>query len=148
MDILVDGKKLITGSAIIGGTIDGTVIGGVTPAAGYFTSVNLSGELYVNKTDGGAADYNPSISTSDYIITVNTTAAARAVTISTEDRDSGSATNPRIFIIKDIAGNAGANNITISLETAGNIDGAGTTVINANYGSTTLIIDGTNGFII
>jgi len=101
-----------------------------------------------HKTDAGAADYNPSALTSDHIITVDTTAAARAVIISTEDRDSGSADEPRMFVIKDIAGNAGVNNITVSLETAGNIDGAATAVINAAYDSITLMIDGTNGFII
>lgn len=110
-------------------------------------SIQYGGQCHA-KTDAGAADYNPSAVTSDYIISVDTTAAARAVTISTEDRDSGTAANPRVFIIKDIAGNAGANNITISLETAGTIDGAANVVINANYGSVTLMIDGTNGFVI
>ena len=118
-------------------------VGGVT---GHF--VKNHGASMVHKTDGGAANYNPSILTSDYLITVDTTAAARAVTISTEDRDSGSASKPRIFIIKDIAGNAGANNITVSLETAGNIDGAATAVIRGNYNSLTIAIDGTNGHII
>lgn len=106
------------------------------------------GSQFVAKVDAGAANYNPSTTTLDYIITVDTTAAARAVIISTEDRDSGTPANPRIFIIKDIAGNAGANNITISLETAGTIDGAANIVINANYGSKTIMIDGTNGYVI
>ena len=128
---------------IIAATATGNGAGGVVGKR----SIQYGGQCHA-KTDAGAADYNPSTMTSDYIITVDTTAAARAVTISTEDRDSGTPANPRIFIIKDIAGNAGANNITISLETAGNIDGAGTAVINANYGSVTLMIDGTNGFII
>ena len=110
-------------------------------------SIQYGGQCHA-KTDAGAADYNPSAITSDYIISVDTTAAARAVTISTEDRDSGTAANPRVFVIKDIAGNAGANNITISLETAGTIDGAANVVINSNYGSVTLTIDGTNGFVI
>lgn len=154
MDILIDGKAPIVGSAISGGTIDGTPIGGTTPAAGAFTTGSFTGNvtidagLVLHKTDAGAADYNPSVLTTDYIITTNTNLGARAVIISTEDRDSGSVGNPRIFVIKDIAGNAGANNITISLETAGTIDGAATSVINANYNSITLLIDGTNGYII
>lgn len=110
--------------------------------------IKLSGGQIVHKTDAGAADYNPSTITSNYIITVDTTAAARAVIISTEDRDSGTAANPRIFIIKDIAGNAGTNNITVSLETAGNIEFAANHVINVNGGSITLMLDGTNGYII
>lgn len=154
MDVLVDGKTQITGTAISGGTINGTPIGGTTPATGAFTTGSFAGtltqggSLLIKKTDAGAADYNPSALTSDYIITTNTTAAARAVTISTEDRDTGSAASPRMFIIKDIAGNAGANNITVSLETAGTIDGAANHVINANYNSITLIVDGTNGYIV
>lgn len=102
----------------------------------------------INKIDAGAANYAPSTLTSDYIITVNTTAAARSVTISTEDRDSGNPRHPRLFVIKDINGNAGTNNITVSLETSGNIDGSATFVMNSNYESITLMIDGTNGFII
>lgn len=124
MNILIDGKLKVNSPVISGGT------------------------LLIKKIDAGAADYNPSILTSDYIITVDTTAAARAVIISTEDRNTGSATHPRIFIIKDITGNAGAHNITVSLETSGNIDGAGTSVINGNYNSIVLMVDGTNGYII
>jgi len=113
----------------------------VNGAAYFDDTIEMGGGQIVHKTDMGANPYNPTALTSDYIITVDTTAAARAVTISTEDRDTGSANNPRIFIIKDIAGNAGANNITVSLETAGNIDGAGTAVINGNYNSITLAIE-------
>jgi len=133
----IDGNNVLT----VGAFADSA--GGVT---GEF--VKNHGAVVAHKTDMGANPYNPSALTSDYIITVDTTAAARAVTISTEDRDTGSSDNPRIFVIKDIAGNAGANNITVSLETAGNIDGAGTAVINGNYNSITLAIDGTNGYII
>lgn len=124
MNILIDGKLKVNSPVISGGT------------------------LLIKKIDAGAADYNPSILTSDYIITVDTTAAARAVIISTEDRNTGSTTHPRIFIIKDITGNAGAHNITVSLETSGNIDGSGTSVINGNYNSIVLMVDGTNGYII
>lgn len=135
--IKIDGDNVLT----IGAFADNA--GGVT---GRFTKSH--GAQMVSKIDSGGADYNPSILTSDYIITVDTTAAARAVIISAEDKASGSATRPRIFIIKDIAGNAGTNNITVSLETAGTIDGSATYVINANYDSITLMVDGTNGHII
>ena len=94
-----------------------------------------------------ATDYNPSAATNDYIIAITNTDVARAVTISTEDRDTGSTADPRIFIIKDESGLAGTNNITISLETAGNIDGAGTLVISQNYGAVSIYVDGTNGWI-
>lgn len=133
----IDGNNVITFGAFADSA------GGVT---GEFFKTH--GARMVHKTDGGAADYNPSALTSDYIVTVDTTAAARAVTISTEDRDSGSASKPRIFIIHDIAGNASANNITVSLETSGTINGAATFVINGDYNSITLSIDGSNGYII
>jgi len=111
-------------------------------------SLIIIGNLLRKKIDMGAADYNPSVLTTDYIITVDTTAAARAVIISTEDRDSGSPTNVREFIINDIAGNAAAHNITISLETAGTINGAANFVLNNDNDSAILMIDGTNGNVI
>lgn len=144
---MADKTNIVGDMGTFKGGIDNSPIGQTTPAAGKFTTIQNNGAHIEKKTDGGAADYNPSALTSDYIITVNTIAAARAVTISTEDRDTGSAANPRIFIIKDIAGNASANNITISLETSGNIDGAPTAVINTDDGSISLMIDGTNGYI-
>ena len=55
----------------------------------------------IERTAVGAADYNPSALTTDRLIAVDNTAAARAVTISTEDEDTGTTTNPRIFVIKD-----------------------------------------------
>ena len=124
----------------------GAFADGVGGVGGHF--LQNHGAHFDKKTDMGANSYAPSALTSDYIVTVDTTGAARTVVISTEDRDTGSAAAPRIFVISDIAGNAGANNITVSLETAGNINGAGTYVIAANYGSITLYIDGTDGIVI
>ena len=96
----------------------------------------------------GAADYNPSILTDDYIIAVDNTAAARAVTISTEDEDSGTTTIPRAFVIKDESGGASAHNITITLESGGTIDGVASYVITSNYEAITLYVDGTNAYVI
>jgi len=136
------------------GTIDGTIIGATTPAAGTFTDITITGNTIldgaqsVKRTATGAADYNPSTLTTDYIIAVDNTVAARAVTISTEDENSGTVANPRIFVIKDESGGAAAHNITISLESGGNIDGAATLVLNQPYQSIQLYIDGTNAFTI
>lgn len=116
-------------------------IGDTTPAAGHFTL--LTGK----RTAVGAADYNPSALTTDYIIAMTDTAAARAVTISTEDEDSGSTSQPRIMIVKDESGGAAAQNIIVTLESGGTIDGAANYVINQNYQSITLYIDGTNAHI-
>ena len=131
----IDGSNVIT----VGAFADSA--GGVT---GEF--VKNHGAHMVKKTDAGAADYDPSVLTSDYIVTVDNSAAVRAVTISTEDRDSGSPTKPRVFIIKNISN--GVNNITIALKAAGSIDGAANKVISTAYGSVTIFIDGTNGWTI
>lgn len=133
----IDGDNVLS----IGAHADSS--GGVT---GLF--VKNHGAQIVHKTDAGAADYNPSILTSDFIITVDTSLAARAVVISTEDRDSGTSDKPRMFIIKDIAGNAGTNNITVSLETSGLIDLASNAIINGDNNTLTLLVDGTDGYII
>lgn len=50
--------------------------------------------------------------------------------------------------IKDAAGNAGTNNITISTESSETIDGAATAVINSNYSAVGIYTDGTNYFVI
>ena len=108
--------------------------------------LNFQG-LIGHRTAVGAADYNPSALTSDYIIAMTDTAAARAVTISTEDEDSGSSTKPRIMIIKDESGGAGAHNITVTLESGGDIDGEASYTIDQNYQSITLYMDGTDAWI-
>ena len=106
----------------------------------------INGKQVVKRTATGALDYNPSALTSDYLIAVDNTAAPRNVIISTEDIQSGSTANPRVFVIKDESGGAATNNITVSGET-GNIDGASNAVIAQNYASITVYADGTNLFI-
>ena len=93
------------------------------------------------------ADYNPSVLTTDHIIAFTELLAARSVIISTEDVAAGTSSHPRVFVVKDEVGKAGANNITISLEGGGTIDGAATAVIRGNYHSLSLYCTGTNCFI-
>lgn len=50
-------------------------------------------------------------------------------------------------IIKDAAGSAAANNKTVS-GNGNNIDGSSTHVINSDYGSVTVVFDGTNWFVV
>jgi hypothetical protein len=103
--------------------------------------------LIGHRTAVGATNYNPSALTSDYIIAMTDTAAARAVTISIEDEDSGSPTKPRIMVIKDESGGAGAHHITVTLESGGNIDGAASYAIDQNYQCVSIYMDGTNAWI-
>jgi hypothetical protein len=96
----------------------------------------------------GAADYNPSILTDDDAIVVDDTAAVRNVIISTEDVQSASPTSRRTFYISDESPQGAAvNNITISLENGGTINGNPNFVIAANRNSIILKVDGTNGQI-
>lgn len=48
IDDILDGTTPVTGIDINSGTIDDTVIGGTTPAAGSFTSATVSGDLTVD----------------------------------------------------------------------------------------------------
>ena len=53
----------------------------------------------------------------------------------------------KAYIIKDESGSAAANAITIDGNGAETIDGAATVLINTNYGSRTLVCNGSNWFI-
>jgi hypothetical protein len=136
---VVDGGATFNDN-IVSSTGDITALAGNVVSAGLVTN----GKQVIKRT-ASAVDYNPSALTSDYLIAITDTSIARAVTISTEDINSGSIANPRIFVIKDESGNAGVNNITVSGE-SGNIDGAANVAISANYGSLTVYADGTNLF--
>lgn len=93
---------------------------------------------------------------------VRVVTAAGAVTVATTDdvivvnKGTGAATAANLpatpatgtrFTIKDGKGDAGTNNITIT-PAAGNIDGAGTYVMNINYQSVTVVYNGTQWNII
>lgn len=71
---------------------------------------------------------------------VTSTAAPRTITLPA----SAACSNGQKIIIKDESGAASINAITIAAAGADTIDGAATTVINANYNSKTLILRGTN----
>jgi len=85
-------------------------------------------------TAAGAVAVNAS---SDHIVIVNKTVGA-ATTVNLP----ASPSTGLEMIIKDGKGDAAANNITVT-PAAGNIDGAGTYVINTNYGVVQLVYNGT-----
>jgi hypothetical protein len=111
------------------------------------TTLAVAGGQTVKKTNVADANYGTSALTTDYIIGWSSLSASRTATISTEDVQSGTATQPRVMIFKDESGNAGSFNITISLENAGTIDGAANFVIDQPYQSVTIYLQGTNGYI-
>lgn len=79
-------------------------------------------------------------------IGVTSTAAARTITLDTDDLNRGSAANVWRVVVKDESGGAATNNITIDTEGAETIDGANSIVINANYGVLRVYSNGTNWF--
>jgi len=83
-----------------------------------------------------------SILTTDYLVVINLTVpGAMGVTL-----PSTPATG-RIVIVKDGKGDATTNNITVS-PASGNIDGAATFVIAANYGAVTCVYNGTEWSVV
>ena len=110
-------------------------------------TVNILSGLTLKKTNVSDANYGTSALTSDYIVAFTSLTAARTATISTEDEDSGTATQPRVMIFKDESGSAATYNITISLESGGTIDGAANFVIDQPYQSVTIYLNGTSGFV-
>ena len=76
---------------------------------------------------------------SDYAILANSTGGAFTVTLPTPVGRTG-----RMFIVKRI--NAGGNNVTVATA-AGNVDGAATSVLAAQWTTITVISDGSNWFI-
>lgn len=85
-----------------------------------------------------AGDYT--VLASDSIVAADSS-AARAITLN------ASPSTGQTVTIKDDDGTAGTNNITIT-PAAGNIDGAGTYVMNVNYQSVTLTYSGTKWLVI
>lgn len=77
----------------------------------------------------------------DETINVTVSGAPRTITIPT----AGATNIGKVYIIKDVAGTAAANNITVT-PASGNIDGSTTSVINANYGKVTVYSNGTQWF--
>lgn len=80
----------------------------------------------------------------DYMIAVTDTTAARTVSLPAV------ATIPsgKSFVIKDESGAAGTNAITIDPSGSETIHGAATALVNTNWGSMTLVSNGTSWLII
>lgn len=82
------------------------------------------------------------MATTDYVVVVNKTAGA-ATTVNLPS----SPTTGQHYYIKDGKGDAATNNITVT-PAAGNIDGAGTLVMNVNYMAIELTYNGTQWNVI
>ena len=106
------------------------------------TKLHVNGGLSIDTTTVNVATYD--LLVTDYIlnVTYTTTGAVTSLTLPTAQTTDG-----RMIIIKDAAGNAGTNNITIDTEGSETIDGIATAVISTNYSSLSLYSDGSNWFI-
>jgi hypothetical protein len=100
------------------------------------------------KCSGLVTSYNPSILTGDRVISVNSSSAPVSVVISSEDVASGSTTALRWMYVTDFTGNADTNNITITLENGGLINGATSVVLSGKFASVLIALNGLQGRIL
>ena len=103
--------------------------------------ISLGSGQMVKRTPVADAAYT--VLVSDYVVAYTSLTAGRAITLPTAVGISG-----QVFKIKDEAGSAGANNITVQTTASQTIDGNSTKVISTNYGFTTLYSNGANWFTI
>jgi hypothetical protein len=82
---------------------------------------------------------NYTVLTTDYLIEYTSLTAGRTVTLPTAVGATG-----QMYMIKDGAGTAGTNTITIATTSSQTIDGASTATITANYGEAVMYSDGAN----
>lgn len=112
-------------SVALAGANEPTTVGGILTVSGnqrYARRTSLSTTTNVSAT-------------TDFIVGINVSPAATV--------NLPSAVAGMVYLIHDESGAAATNNITIT-PAAGNIDGAGTKVINTNYGWYALYSDGSN----
>jgi hypothetical protein len=106
----------------------------LTPA----TNVFVNGGYQAKRT---ATAVSVSAATTDYIIGVTSTAAARTITLPTAVGWAG-----KVYIVKDESGGAATNNITLATTSSQTIDGAASKAIATNYGTLSVYSDGANWF--
>ena len=86
-----------------------------------------------------AADY--AALTTDELIAVTSTAAARTITL-----PKAASMDGRVVVVKDESGGAAANNITVDGNGAETVDGGGAYTISTNYGVARLYCNGAAWF--
>lgn len=105
-------------------------------------TVNIKGLKVVQSLDvSRQATAVSANTTGEVLVGVTSTAAARTITLDSDDVVAG-----RVIIIKDESGAAGTNNITVDTEGAETIDGAASYTISFDYGTMRLYSDGSNWF--
>jgi len=122
----------LTGAGLFG-------FGTTTPNA----TVQINGSMSLRRT---ATATNYAIATTtDYMIGVTSTAAARTVTLPFCSNTVNNITDGLHYKIKDESGGAATNNITLQPVVSQTIDGAASKLINTNYGSYEIYCVGASG---
>lgn len=121
--------------SIMGGNVG---VGTLAPNS----TLHIQGSQSIQRTPVAAGNYN--VLSTDYLI-AKTAITALGDTITLPDPAATGIGDGKIFLIKDEAGTAAIDNITINA-TAGNIDGAATATINVNYGGEGFYTDGVDWF--
>lgn len=139
------GKITTDGQLLIGSTVaphlrpgNLTSTGGTVNITNSAGGINLESSGITAVTTPGAYPYT-TLAT-DYVVLVNTASARTIIPQATP-------TTGKMLVIKDNVGSAAANNITIT-PSGKNIDGAASSTINLNYGSVTIVYNGTEWSII
>lgn len=114
----------------------GSVLGGAEEFVYSNGNLECSGRILF-KVASISSNYT---SNGERFLFVDSSAGAVTITLSDNDKLPGNQ-----ITVKDIGGNAGANNITITPE-SGQVDGSTDIVITTNYGSITIVSDGNNWF--
>ncbi|HEY1644939.1 MAG TPA: hypothetical protein VGF75_00965, partial [Candidatus Saccharimonadales bacterium] len=135
------GATVATSNSIVLGTIENVGIGTTAPTA----RLHVYGGQVVKQDVTLVAPGSYTVLVSDYIVKFDTTSAAASALLPNPNAPSNGG---QVFIFKDWAGNAGTNNITITVDGGANIDGASSYVINSDYGSVTVFSDSFNYFVI
>lgn len=116
---------------VLGGTNGPNIV-----TSGSGNTVTIRADI-ITYTDPGAYPYT-ALST-DYYISVTTTAAARTINLP------NAPTTRKSYVVKDRVGNAAANNISVTTPGgAVTFDGSTTYTINSNYGSAKFVFNGTS----
>ena len=161
IDDLLDGTTAVTGIDINSGTIDGTVIGGTTPAAGSFTTFTSTGiddnAASTAITIDGSQNVGIGTSSPSNAVTVNSTAGAGIKVYGADQAHSRIAIdnlNGQEWNL--VAGTAGASNsgfgiydadagaTRLQIDSSGNV-GIGTTSPVADSGYSSVTLDGSTG---
>lgn len=120
--------------------------------SGGGTAVQLTsgGSIVATPSAVTSMDYTPITSntiilpTDTYVVLGVSTAAPRTITLPSAALVSAG----RIYMIKDLTGNAETNNITLLPDGSDSIDGTVSVTLNSNYGSLYVITDGVDRWMI